>query len=50
MVFRVNNYKYFDSLAKHSCEGGDWRCVGLDGPCGCWRHDHTFPADQICDV
>jgi len=49
-VNRVNNYKYFDSLSKHGCEGSDWRCVGLEGPCGCWRSDHTFPADQICDL
>ena len=47
---RVNNYKYFDDMIKNSCEGGDWRCIGAEGPCGCWRNDHTFPADTVCDV
>ena len=47
---RVNNYKYFDDPKKNKCEGFDYRCIGAEGPCGCWRNDHTFPADTICDV
>ena len=50
LCYRVNNYKYFDDMIKNSCEGGDWRCIGAEGPCGCWRNDHTFPADTVCDV
>jgi len=49
-VNRVNNYKYFDDPKKNKCEGFDYRCIGAEGPCGCWRNDHTFPADTICDV
>ena len=49
-VNRVNNYKYFDDLTKNGCEGYDFRCVGATGACGCWRHDHTFPANVVCDV
>ena len=49
-VNRVNNYKYFDDLTKNGCEGYDFRCVGATGACGCWRHDHTFPANVVCDI
>merc|ERR1719234_463446 len=48
-VSRVNDYKYFDDPEKNSCAGSDARCIGLDGPCGCWRGSHTFPA-PVCDV
>ena len=47
-VNRVKNIKHFDKADKNSCVGSNSRCV--DGPCGCWRNDHTFPADTICDV
>jgi len=48
-VDRVNNYKYFDDPEKNNCAGSDSRCIGLDGPCGCWRNNHKFGAD-VCDV
>ena len=49
-ICRVNNYKYFDDLTKNGCEGYDFRCVGATGACGCWRHDHTFPANVVCNI
>ena len=45
----MNNYKYFDNVAKNSCDGLPWRCVGALAFCACWRNNHVFYA-PTCDV
>ena len=48
-VDRVYNYKYFNDPEEKKCAGDDSQCIGLDGPCGCWRNNHEFAA-EVCDV
>jgi len=48
-VNRVTQYKYFDNVAKNSCDGLPWRCVGALAFCACWRNNHIFYA-PVCDV
>ena len=43
----ITDLKYFDKSHKNRCHGAHVRILGRSG---CWRNDHTFPVDKVCDV